>query len=89
MSEAPKDFLEFSIWRREKRLGRTLSVEERTAHIKTYRKILERDPMMRARATLAFMRKLKVRQGTIPPDFEALYKKKADMDRKLLDPKAP
>ena len=39
--------------------------------------------------TLDFMRRLKNRQGTIPPDFDALYEKKADIDRKLLGPNAP
>jgi hypothetical protein len=30
----------------------------------------------------AFMVKLKVRQGTIAPDFKALYTRKAELDRK-------
>jgi hypothetical protein len=97
MSEKPKDALVFSIWRTEKRLGRPLSHEERATIEKVHKEMVQllheeaqRHPVMRARAAVAFMKKhaaflgkLKARQATTTPDFDALYKKKADIDQKL------
>ncbi len=34
---------------------------------------------------LAFLQKLKARQGTIMPDFDDLYRKKADIDHRLAE----
>jgi hypothetical protein len=44
------------------------------------------NPIARKQAAVAFMKRLKTRQGTIAPDLEALYKEKAEFDRKLLGP---
>ena len=98
MSESPKDELAFVILQIEMQKGRRLSDKERlaweTANKKTIRLLYEeyqRKPskwsqIARKRKSASFSEKLKTRQGTIMPDFEALYKKKADIDRRLSDP---
>jgi len=49
---------------------------------------LERERQERA-PLVEFMRKLAARQGTITPDFGALYKKKAELDEKLRGDDSP
>jgi hypothetical protein len=44
----------------------------------------ERTPVERVMMSLS--ERLETRQGTFIPDFDALYKKKANLDRKLSDP---
>jgi hypothetical protein len=91
MSEGPEERLAFVIRFLEEALGRSLTAEER-AGVEERQPDCERlaadvrdrmNPMARARATLAFMKKLKARQGTFMQDFEALYKRKAELDREM------
>ncbi len=82
-AKPPEGRVEFAIWNLEQLLGRVHSAEERLAVEKTSNEIHEIHPMTRARTVLAFMRRLKTRQGTIMPDFAALYRKKAELDRKM------
>ena len=91
MSEGPEARLAFVIRFLEEAIGRPLTSEER-AGVEERQPECERlaadvrerlDPMARARATLAFMKQLKARQGTFMPDFEALYRRKADLDREM------
>jgi hypothetical protein len=73
-------------------IGRKMSADERSAFENAHRENApararlreEMNPMLRARATLAFMKQLKARQGTVTPDFNALYQKKSELDRKLM-----
>lgn len=92
MRDGEKDRLEFVIRFLEEAIGRRLTDDERR-DVEQRQPDFEQlfseprdriDPMVRARKTLAFMRKLRTRQGTIAPDFDLLYKKKADLDHKLL-----
>jgi hypothetical protein len=47
----------------------------------------EWEPLMaRQSEMLDFFNLLVNRQGTVPPDFEELYQKKAELDRKLFGP---
>jgi hypothetical protein len=45
---------------------------------------LTMSPIEKRLRAIAFRKKLKARQGTIAPDFDALYKKKAQLDRKQI-----
>ena len=79
----------------EKELGRPLSADERERFdqlrpeiervsaefknkLEANLEAHEKNPLV------AFLRKLMARQGTIAPDFDSLYAKKAELDRKLL-----
>src|SRR5262249_55070360 len=46
---------------------------------------LAKGPFEKRLDAVAFKKRLKARQGTIMPDFEALYKKKAELDQGLAD----
>ncbi len=78
----------------EEELGRPLSADEREQFDKlrpgveqmTDEIVSEARRAREASPLVVFMRKLMRRQGTSMPDFEALYKKKAELDRKLSDP---
>jgi hypothetical protein len=98
MSEDPKDTAEASIRFLEGLMGRSLNAIERLEIEKAHAKSAdERAQMARELAALeeltmspiekrlraiAFRKKLKARQGTIAPDFNTLYEKKAALDRK-------
>ena len=93
MRDGEKERLAFVIRFLEEAIGRRLTDEERLdveqrqpEFEQLFNEAPDRiDPMARARMTLDFMRKLRTRQGSITPDFEALYKKKAELDRKVFD----
>jgi hypothetical protein len=93
MSEERDDDLESAIRFFEKNvLRRKLTAQERAEFEEAHRASapqreslrLAYNPMARARATLNHMRKLKSRQGSIMPDFDELYRRKYEIDRKLL-----
>lgn len=44
---------------------------------------LSREPTPEEHALIVFTQRLVARQGTIPPDFDALYRRNAELDRKL------
>ena len=79
--------------RLQQELGRPLTEEERDTFesakfkmdlVAVEEMIMNALAVRRETPLAKFIRKLMARQGTIPPDFEALYKKKAELDRKLL-----
>lgn len=45
---------------------------------------LKREPTAEERAMQEFIDQLAMRQGTVAPNFDALYKRKAELDRKML-----
>jgi hypothetical protein len=102
MSDHEWDDVEYVIRWFETYLGRKFSIEERNEFEQWHRREIasdhaiwreamrvEQNTMLRASATLAFMKQLKARQGTFTPDFESLYKRKANFDRKLLGGESP
>jgi hypothetical protein len=88
MSDEHAGDLDEIIRRFETAWGRPLTAQERADFAKAHEENapqrelfrLAHNPMARARATLDFMRRLKKRQGTIMPDFDALYRRKAELD---------
>jgi hypothetical protein len=92
MSEGPKTPLDFYICWVERHLRRPITAEERSclekAELDIPREIaalreLSKGPIEKRFDAVVFKKKLKARQGTIMPDFEVLYKKKADIERQL------
>jgi hypothetical protein len=76
------DWLE-ALRRIEHEIGRPLSLKERESLDNArpgFERAIARD------SSLTFMAWLMARQGTIFPDFDALYRKKAELDKRLLDP---
>ncbi len=61
----------------EELIKRPLTAEEVAGRRRSFEWRWANDPMY------FFTRKLVSRQGTVMPDFNALYKKKAEIDRKL------
>ncbi len=79
MTEDPRDNVEIWIRAIEKHRGITLTKEQRASFEQRFIENKKR------REANAFMDKFKDRQGTIFPDFNALYEKKAELDRWLTD----
>ena len=73
----------------ERQLGRPLTADEREefsrlGDIERMKEKVERtfeiERQLQA-PMVAFMRKLMARQGTVMPDFDSLYRRKAELDR--------
>jgi hypothetical protein len=92
MSESRSHALEFYIRHLEFMLRRSLTSEERAfiegakpdvvKELGALRELTSSKISKRLDA-IALRKRLKLRQGTFMPDFEALYKRKADLDRWL------
>ncbi len=100
MSDATNDGLNSAIRLIEEIIGRPLNAIQRLEFEKAFAESangrdraarelaalreLTMSPIEKRLRAIAFRKRLKARQGSISPDFEALYKKKAELDRKLL-----
>jgi len=90
MSDERDDYWEALLIRKrelvEKASTHRLSKQEQAELLAEYKALLDKlEPYMRAELEkMAIHFKLMDRQGTVEPDFEALYKRKAELNRKLL-----
>lgn len=74
----------------EQELGRALTVEERDCLEPARLKWAQRVSELASRAAICrdpqfvdLIRRIVRRQATVTPDFDSLYRKKAELDRKL------
>ena len=77
----------------EQELGRSLTSEERDCLEPARLKWAQRTFDLASRATFSrepefvdLIRRMVDRQATVTPDFDSLYRKKDELDRKLSDP---
>jgi hypothetical protein len=98
MSDAKKKLDRFIIARMRKLAARMvepgLSLMEqselsREMDLLGRRLIAQAEPTKDETEVVAFIERLETRQGTIPPDFQTLYARKADLDRRFFSRNQP